>query len=115
MCRFCRESQESFIHLFADCPALWAERRDALGGFFTGGYLPTLTPKEMIDFSYNPRLKEALETEEETQRMWTDMEVLPSDNEEEDGMSRMSEDNEEEIQQQDREEMSEDEIERDND
>ena len=29
MCRFCREKQETFIHFFTDCPALWRDRQEA--------------------------------------------------------------------------------------
>ena len=74
-----------FIHLFSDCPAFWRERKEALGGFYPRGLQPKLSPKAMIDFSYTPRINQALETELETQQMWEEMEVIPSDEDEEGG------------------------------
>ena len=107
MCRFCAEVQESFIHLFSDCPAFWRERQEALGGFYPRAQQPNLDPADMIDFSYIPRINQALETEAETQQLWEDMEVLPSD--EEDGEDERQEQEEEMEQEEQADEPNEEE------
>ena len=43
------------------------------------------------DFSYIPLINEALETDKETQGMWMDMEIVPSDLDGSDSQSHMTE------------------------
>ena len=75
MCRFCSEAQESFIHLFADCPALWRERRELEGGEY-GGAPNYVSPQQVLEFSYIPRINEALENTEEVDNAWQELERM---------------------------------------
>ena len=75
MCCFCSEVQETFIHLFADCPAWWRERRELEGGEF-GGAPTYVSPQQILDFSYIPRINEALEKMEKGDRAWQEMEQM---------------------------------------
>ena len=49
MCRFCGEVQETFIHFFTDCPALWHARNDAQYEQ-PGGQVSFVNPLQMIKF-----------------------------------------------------------------
>ena len=61
MCRLCSEAQETFIHLFTDCPALWRERRD-LDVEISGDTAPRFRdPLQLVDFSYIPKINALLE------------------------------------------------------
>ena len=69
-CRFCAETQESFIHLFTDCPALWREHQETRGDLPTGQLLRDMDPQTILDFSYIPRINVALENPTEVQVIW---------------------------------------------
>ena len=67
-CRFCEEVDETFIHFFQDCPALWQDRGE-MDFAKPGGYLEFTSPDDLLEFSLqSARVNSALgkiETEEE--------------------------------------------------
>ena len=72
MCRFCREKQETFIHFWEDCPALWQERRDTPHAQPTG-QVSFVNPLQMIYFSFSHRINDALENHAEIDRIVEEM------------------------------------------
>ena len=69
-CRFCDETRETFIHLFSDCPMFWRQQQEASSGLQPGEPLYLVDPQKILDFSYTPRINEALESEGEVRRVW---------------------------------------------
>ena len=64
MCRFCGESQETFIHFLSDCPALWQERQEIFLDPLPRPIREDWKPDELVDFSFCKRITEALEADE---------------------------------------------------
>ena len=64
----------------------FGERRELEGGSFVG--VPVYeSPQQLLDFSYVPRINEALEDREEVDRAWQDLEQMShSEGEEPTGM-----------------------------
>ena len=73
--RFCGEARETFIHFFTDCPALWQARADAEHAQ-PGGVLSFRSPTQLLNFSFHPRINQALESDQEVEQVWRDMEVI---------------------------------------
>ena len=74
MCRFCSEHKETFIHFFSECPALWRDREEAEHAE-PGGQLSFVSPTQLLNFSFSPRINRALEKREEVDEVWQAMEV----------------------------------------
>ena len=97
MCRFCNETQETFIHFISDCPALWQEQRQ-LQAEVQDQSVYMAPPEALLDFAANPRINAALENASEVDRIWG-LERSQSDGQqsesgteqaEEDGLESMS-------------------------
>ena len=82
-CRFCEEQKETFIHFFTDCPALWKTREEAEHAQ-PGGHLEFVSPTQILNFSFQPRINAALENQDEVDAAWRAMEVI-SDTDSESG------------------------------
>ena len=59
-CRFCGTCEETFYHLVTDCPRLWQSRRDIIGDLKPDNDMKW-SVRDMIDFTYIPRVNEAFE------------------------------------------------------
>ena len=60
ICRFCLDADETFIHFFTDCPALWSERRDTILRYI-GDPREDWTPQQLVALSFTRKITEALE------------------------------------------------------
>ena len=74
-CRFCGEQKETFIHFFTDCPALWRAREEAEHAE-PGGHLTFVSPTQLLNFSFQAKVNEALENQQEVDDVWRAMEVV---------------------------------------
>ena len=59
LCRLCEEEDETFEHMYEDCPALWAERKEIRGLQYNRGQWTTTT---ILDFLDIEAVKEAMTT-----------------------------------------------------
>ena len=59
LCRFCEEDDETFDHLYKECPALWSQRMDILGPHAT---LEDWTPDKVMAFLKIQDIQDALTT-----------------------------------------------------
>ena len=73
-CRFCGVDKETFIHFFTDCPALWRAREEAEHAR-PGGHLDFVNPTQLLNFSFSPRINQALENAEEVDAIWEEMDL----------------------------------------
>ena len=80
-CRFCSEQKETFIHFFTDCPALW-QAREATEHAQPGGILEFVSPNQLLQFSFQPKINSALENPQEVEDVWRAMEVVSGTDEE---------------------------------
>ena len=69
MCRFCKESQETFLHFISDCPALWREQQQ-LQADVQDQPVQSAPPEVLLEFAAHPRINAALENQDETDMVW---------------------------------------------
>ena len=92
MCRFCNETQETFIHFISDCPALWQEQQQLMAEIREGP-LHLADPTILLGFANNRCINAAIESEEYVNRIWEleQSEATESDADTVDNMSYDSE------------------------
>ena len=59
-CRFCREGNETIMHLMTTCPRFWAQRKEILRDKIPQRDM-TWSVRELLNFSYVPEINEAFE------------------------------------------------------